>query len=139
MRYLIDTNIFVYLMDDLDCLNKDVRAIIEDFDNTICISVESLKELIVAYRTKGLCSNIWKTEKEMIDTIIRGNIVILPIRAEHMSTYAVMQVNEAQDHRDPSDHVIIAQALTEHLSLISSDAKFPFYRKQGLDLIENLK
>jgi len=127
------------MMNDPGSLCADVRSIVEDYDNTLCISVESLKELIVAYRTKGLSFKLWKTEKEMIDTIIRGNIVILPLKAEHMATYAVMHVNEAQDHRDPSDHVIIAQALTEHLPLISSDAKFPFYRKQGLDLIENLK
>ena len=44
--------------------------------------------------------------------------------------------NEAMDHRDPSDHVIISHAITEHLTLLSSDEKFPFYRNQGLDLIE---
>ena len=31
---------------------------------------------------------------------------------------------------------IISQAITEHLPLISSDLKFPFYREQGLELIE---
>jgi PIN domain nuclease of toxin-antitoxin system len=36
----------------------------------------------------------------------------------------------------PSDHIIISHAITERLPLISSDLKFPFYRKQGLDLIE---
>jgi len=40
------------------------------------------------------------------------------------------------DHRDPSDHVIIAHAITERLTLLSSDQKFAFYRSQGLDLIE---
>ena len=45
-------------------------------------------------------------------------------------------INEAMDHRDPSDHVIIAHAITEHLTLLSSDHKFAFYRSQGLDLLE---
>ena len=56
-----------------------------------------------------------------------------------MMTYAKMQINEQQGHKDPSDHIIIAQAITEHLPLISSDTRFPFYRKQGLDLIVNEK
>lgn len=47
--------------------------------------------------------------------------------------------NEAQGHKDPSDHVIIAHAMTEHLPLISSDTRFEFHRKQGLDLIFNRK
>ena len=32
--------------------------------------------------------------------------------------------------------VIIAHAITERMPLLSSDLKFPFYRAQGLDLIE---
>ena len=32
--------------------------------------------------------------------------------------------------------IIISHAITERLTLISSDEKFPFYRNQGLDLIE---
>ena len=36
----------------------------------------------------------------------------------------------------PSDHIIISHAITERLTLISSDTKFPFYRNQGLNLIE---
>ena len=38
--------------------------------------------------------------------------------------------------REPSNHIIISHAITEHLTLLSSDQKFPFYRNQGLDLIE---
>ena len=50
---------------------------------------------------------------------------------------AKMKINEGQAHYDPSDHVIISQAITMKLPLISSDEKFPFYRRQGLELIEN--
>jgi len=66
-------------------------------------------------------------------------ISILPLKKEHMMTYSRLRLNKAQGHKDPSDHVIISQALTEHLPLISSDTRFPFYRKQGLDLIFNKK
>lgn len=64
-------------------------------------------------------------------------ITILPVRKEHIITYARMELNNAQGHKDPSDHVIIAHAITEHLPLISSDTRFPFYTKQGLELIVN--
>ncbi len=43
------------------------------------------------------------------------------------------------DHRDPSDHIIISHAMTLKMPLISSDTKFGFYAKQGLDLIINKK
>ena len=56
-----------------------------------------------------------------------------------MRTFAHLTTNEAQGHTDPSDHIIISHALTERMPLISSDRLFAFYRKQGLDLIENKK
>lgn len=56
MRYLIDTNIFVYAATDRDSLSYDVRTILEEPDTVLNISAESVRELIVAYRNKGLCS-----------------------------------------------------------------------------------
>ena len=139
MRYLIDTNIFVYMFTDKELLSRDVSAIIEDYDNVFYLSVESLKELIVAYRNKGLMAKVWKDEKDMIHYIRKSALILLPLKPEHMQTYAEMQINEAQGHKDPSDHVIIAQAITENMPLISSDKRFEFYRTQGLDLIQNHK
>lgn len=140
MRYLIDTNIFVYLSTDPDLLSRDVLEILESPETILCISAESLKELIVAYRNKRLCSNRWKSPKDMIKGIEdEFFITVLPLSKEHMMTYAQMELNEQQGHKDPSDHIIIAQALTERLPLISSDSRFSFYRRQGLDLIFNEK
>ena len=74
----------------------------------------------------------------MIDDI-RGKyfIEILPLAEEHMRTYSRLRLNLAQDHKDPSDHLIISHAITERLPLISDDGKFDFYTKQGLNLILN--
>lgn len=140
MRYLIDTNIFVYLSTDVDLLSRDVLAIMEEPDTVLCMSAESVKELIVAYRNKGLCTKRWKNMKDMVKAIEEEfYITILPLRKEHMMTYAKMDINEQQGHKDPSDHIIIAQAMTERLPLISSDTRFPFYRNQGLELVVNEK
>lgn len=138
MRYLIDTNIFVFLSTDVDSLSRDVLTLLEDPDALLYISAESVRELIVGYRNKGLCSKYWKSSAELVKAIEDEYYVkILPLKKEHMETYAHMEINEAQGHKDPSDHVIIAHAITEHLPLISSDTRFEFYRSQGLDLIFN--
>ena len=139
MRYLIDTNIFVYMMVEPDRLNRDVDALLQDYDNQLYISIESVKELVVAYRNKGLWGNAWHSEEDMVRDIINSNIFIIPLKPEHILTYAKMQINIAQGHKDPSDHIIIAQAITEKIPLISSDTRFEFYRKQGLDFIYNKK
>ena len=142
MRYLIDTNIFVYLALDTGLLSKDVSALIEEPDAVLYMSAESVRELIVGYRNKGLCSSSkrWKTAEEMVRAVEEEFYIrILPLKKEHMRTLSRLEINETQDHKDPSDHVIIAHAITERLPLISSDTRFEFYRRQGLDLIFNRK
>ena len=138
MRYLLDTNIFVFLSLDPDSLSRDVLALLEDYDSQLYISTESVKELVVGFNNKGLFSKRWKTAEEMVNAIENEYyITILPVRKEHIMTYARMTLNDAQGHKDPSDHVIIAHAITEGLPLISSDTRFPFSRSQGLELIVN--
>ena len=85
MRYLIDTNILIYAMADPDLLSRDVAAIIEEPDTVLCISAESVKELVVAYRNKGLWSKRWRTAEAMVRSIEDEYfITILPIKKEHL-------------------------------------------------------
>ena len=138
MRYMIDTNIFVFLVTDLSQLDKDVKGIIQDYSNTLHMSAESVKELIVAYNNKGLLTKKWKTAEEMVSAIEdEYYIKKLPVSKEHMKTYSKLSINSIDAHKDPSDHVIISHAITSKIPLISSDRRFPFYQKQGLDLIFN--
>lgn len=138
MRLLLDTCIIVYMIDEQDRLSRDILALLDDCENQLYVSLETIKELIVAYRRKGLFAKRWKSASDII-TCIKDDLCIdvLPLHEEHMATYAQLTINEAQGHYDPSDHLIISHAITEHLTLISSDHKFDFYKSQGLDFIRN--
>ena len=138
MRYLLDTHIFIWYAKEQDNLSSDVANIVFDYENELLMSMESVKELLVLYRTKRLFQKYWSSPISMIDSIQRqyGIRIILP-DMEVMRVMAKLEINEVQEHNDPSDHVIIAQAITMKLPLISSDHKFPFYRNQGLDLVYN--
>ena len=70
MRLLLDTNIYVYMVNDRMSLTKDVCAYLEDPENLKYLSIVSLQELITAFRTKKLLSNLWKTEAEMISFVL---------------------------------------------------------------------
>lgn len=138
MRLLLDTNIYVYMVSDINSLTNDVCAVIEDFENLKYLSIVSLQELITAFRSKGLLSNIWKNESEMIEFVLHDPSVVVDNIDEHViRSLAELEINESQEHKGPFDHIIIAQALSHKMTLVSSDTKFPFYRRQGLQLIEN--
>ena len=84
MRYLIDTNIFVYIAQDYSSLSREVLDILSDYSNTFHISAESVKELIVAYNNKGLLTKKWKTAEEMVEAIENEYYInILPISKEY--------------------------------------------------------
>ena len=134
MRYLADTNIFVFYAIDPQQLNRDVVEILGDYENLIYISTESLRELVVHYNNKALLRKYWKTKIDMLRSITgQYGLQILPLAPDVMYTYGKMNIY----HNDPSDHVIIAQAITMKMPLISDDNRFPDYRKEGLELIEN--
>lgn len=140
MRLLLDTNIYVYMVNDRQSLTKDVCAYLEDPENLKYLSIVSLQELVTAFRTKKLLSNIWKTEAEMISFVLNDpSVEIDNTDINVIRTLASLQINELQEHKDPFDHIIIAQAISHKMTLVSSDTKFPFYRRQGLRLIENTK
>lgn len=137
---MLDTCSLVFLISDFDYLSKDIQALFDDYNNTFCISIESIRELIIKYRSKGFGSNIWAKEREIIEDIKnRWFIDILPIKEEQMTAYADLVINTLQEHKDPSDHMIIAHAINNRIPLISCDRKFDFYRNQGLDLISYRK
>lgn len=50
MRYLIDTHIFIWYAKERDRLSRDVLAILEDYDNQIYLSSESLREFVLLWR-----------------------------------------------------------------------------------------
>jgi PIN domain nuclease of toxin-antitoxin system len=137
MRLLLDTCVIIDWLTDPHSIGDEVWDVINEPGCKLYVSAETAREMIVSFNTKRLLSKYWKTAEEMLVAMKEEAMVdILPISEHTIFTYSRLTLNEAMDHRDPSDHVIIAHAITEHLTLLSSDHKFAFYRSQGLDLLE---
>lgn len=138
MQLLLDTNIYVYMVNERDRLTPDVVSLLEDPENLLYLSAESVHELVTAYRAKGLLRGLFPSERRMVDYILSDYAIAIDYPDAHVLRHlADLHINEQQEHRDPVDHLIIAQAIAHHMTLVSSDSKFPFYRQQGLQLVEN--
>jgi len=55
---------------------------------------------------------------------------IKPIKEEHLKTLEKIPI--IYDHKDPSDRIIIAQAITEKITLVSSGRMFHYCKKFDL-------
>ena len=134
---MLDTCVVVDMLVDFYGLDRSVAAILRDPEYSLCASFETMRELVVLFNNKRLLSRHWKTAEEVLHSVEDDlNVEFLPLRRDVGYTYSRLCLNEKQDHRDPSDHIIIAHTITNHLTLLSSDTRFWFYRDQGLDLIE---
>jgi PIN domain nuclease of toxin-antitoxin system len=134
---MLDTCVVVELLLDTDSMDKYVQAILDDPEYVLYASFETARELVVLFNNGRLRSKHWKSAKDVIDCVINDlEIEFLPLRIHVSYTYSQLQLNMEMNHYDPSDHIIISHAITERIPLLSSDKKFPFYRGQGLELIE---
>ena len=136
-RLMLDTCVVVDMLINANDLDKDLERILDDSQYVLCASFETMRELVVLFNNNKIRSRQWKTAEDVIRMVENDlEIEFLPLRDHVAYTYARLQLNEQLNHYDPSDHIIISHAITEHIPLLSSDKKFPFYRKQGLELIE---
>ena len=72
------------------------------------------------------------TDKEYLH---QAGITIVPINEKNLETYANLPLYDG--HTDPNDRLIIAQAISDKLPLISSDLKFALYTKNKLLFVRN--
>lgn len=136
MRCLLDTCLFLDWATD-DYISPDIQSILGDYDNTLYLSSESIKECINLIQ-QGKVSLPVNENVDVFDFIENElGLTIKYVTKEHLQK--MMTLPNVEGHTDPSDRLIIAQAVSENLTLLSSDQQFPKYKKLhiGLDLIEN--
>ena len=89
MRYLFDTNIFIYWATDPRLINRNVYALLNEPDAELYISAESVRELIVGYFNKSFANKQWKTAEQMLHSIENdSHMTILPLKREHMTCFS---------------------------------------------------
>lgn len=137
MRYYLDTNILVFLnLEREDELDVSVRALLFDYSNTLLTSTTAVQELIHLSQISKLCTGRRQTAAtDILQWLDDMSIRIMPVNASHLKAFANLPLHD--DHRDPNDRLIIAQAISDRIPLISSDRKFSAYAKYGLDFVYN--
>lgn len=120
MKLLLDTHALLWWLADDKQLGRRARELVEDPGNDILISMVSLWEIAVKTRIGKLRAEI----KEITDAVQQEGFTLLDIGITHLLTLAGLPVH----HRDPFDHLLIAQAIAEDATLMSEDrnaARYP--------------
>ena len=118
MRMLLDTQLFLWYLGNSAEMTKARRARIDQADE-VYISAASIWEAIIKIGLRRLDAN----PLDLVAGIHGSGFRELPVTAQH--TLAVHTLPDL--HRDPFDRLLIAQALSEPLSLYTSDRMLPSY------------
>ena len=116
-------------------LSSEVLRIIDDYSNRLYVSSVAVKELIHACKTGNIQDAYAKSLNELFDDMDELGIEIVLMNKYHLQQYAALET--VAGHKDPNDHIIIAQAISDKIPIISSDRMFKEYTRQGLDFVYN--
>lgn len=115
MRVLLDTHAVLWLLADAPQLGEDARTLVTDPHNEIFVSAASLWEMTVKIRIGKLTADIGEILRACHETGLQS----LPISPNHLLALAALPV--LADHRDPFDHLLVAQAIADDLTFLSQD------------------
>jgi PIN domain nuclease of toxin-antitoxin system len=122
MKVLLDTQAFLWLCTDDHSLTSKAKKIFLDKDNELLLSLVSVWEMAIK-TSIGKLKIQQPFEKFIINQLQENSIDQLPISFRHIVKVRSLDFH----HRDPFDRLLIAQALEEGFSILSSDTAFDHY------------
>lgn len=125
MKYLLDTNALIVLGTAFSTLSPASQRILLDASNSFVVSPASLWEMAIKVRLGKLSLSGISLETFAVVIRRKFKIHLLPIKQSQLLYIATLP--KVKDHGDPFDLLIIAQALTENLPVLTSDGKFHLY------------
>lgn len=119
MRCLLDTHIFLWWLENDKRLKKSSRRVIEDPKNQIFASVANAWEISIKQKVGKL-----PLKTTIHECFKKSGFEIVPITLGHVLLLDTLPLH----HKDPFDRILISQAKTENLVLITDDEKMAKYK-----------
>jgi len=122
VKLLIDTHVFLWLMDEPEKLSGKALEACKNRENQIYLSVVSpweieIKRQLGKLRLKLPLRTIIEEQQE------KNGLQILAVELEHVLALG----NLIRHHADPFDRLLIAQAIVEDADLVTADPLFSKY------------
>jgi PIN domain nuclease of toxin-antitoxin system len=126
-RLLLDSQALLFAAAAPEKLTPSTRDLLQSEHTEIYVSVASIWELLIKARKGKL--DLGSDPAEELRLYCRTlRVNMLPIMAQH--AYLTMALENI--HKDPFDHMLVAQAKFENLSLVTADANV---RRYGVQVI----
>jgi PIN domain nuclease of toxin-antitoxin system len=122
MAFLLDTHAFLWFVSGDSQLPASVKDKIKDIRQPCFLSAASLWEITIKKQIGKLTLHI--SLEELFDYADRNQIDIVPITYHHLITLSKLPNHS----NDPFDRLIVSQAISEDLILITRDKELKKYK-----------
>jgi PIN domain nuclease of toxin-antitoxin system len=122
VRLLLDTHAFLWWVDDNRRLSRKARSAIASREHTCYLSLASVWEMAIKASMDRL-SLPSGVDRFVSEQLAANEFEALPIDLRHSGEVARLPFH----HRDPFDRLLVAQALSEELTIVSADPVFGKY------------
>ncbi|MBQ3280002.1 MAG: type II toxin-antitoxin system VapC family toxin [Clostridia bacterium] len=120
MNILLDTHIAVWAITDDPRLTGPAREMLLDPDNNIFISAVSTLE--INNKRKSKKNNLEFTTEDFINCCMEAGYIELPLLSRHLAAENNLRWGgEGEEHKDPYDRLLLAQARIEKMHLMTHD------------------
>ena len=122
MNNLIDTHALIWFLEGDNSLSAKAQSTIEDETSINFVSIASLWEIAIKVSLGKL--ELKAPFSKILQQLNENGFQILPVIFEDTLLLSSLPYH----HRDPFDRIIIAQSLTNDLTIISKDIIFDIYK-----------
>jgi PIN domain nuclease of toxin-antitoxin system len=124
VRLLLDTHVALWAIADHPSLSPKARRLIDDPDNQIVVSTASVWEIAIKHAlARGRPNDMPISGSEALGYFRDAGFEMLDIAPAHATAIETL----APLHSDPFDRMLVAQALTTPLRLLTHDSRIAAY------------
>ena len=117
MRLLLDTHVVLWAISQDRRLTSQAEDLLDASEHVLIVSAVSILEIAIKNALPKPRSNIDITANRVLELLTGSGIEMLPASPRHAA--AVEELPPI--HNDPFDRLLVAQALTEPLILVTHD------------------
>lgn len=121
MNLLLDTHIALWAIADSPRLPQRARELILDAGNSVSVSAASVWEIAIKHALGR--GDMPISGEQALEWFRASGYTLLPIEAQHAAAVGHLP----EHHADPFDRLLVAQALTEPLRLLTHDRALEAY------------
>ena len=126
MKILLDTHILVWYFEDDAKLSQKARTLIEDDYNEIYYSLLSVLEIEIKHAAHP--DRLSLNGEKFISYCQKLGFMQAPLGVEHVLEIKNLNRKEnAPQHRDPFDRLMLCQAIVEDMKFMTHDARIAEY------------